>query len=386
MSEQIPYGRPLIGPEEIAEVTKVLESGWLVCGPMVRKFESEFADYIGVRHAIAVNSCTAAIQLILVACGIGHTDEVMTTPLTFAATANAIVHSGAVPVFADVDLDTWNLSPGQAAKAMSPSVRAILPVHLLGLPARMRELLSLADDWNAFVISDAAHALETTYEQSPVGSLGLASAFSFQATKSVTTGEGGMITTNDDCLAGRIKILRSHGLDRDSWSRSNSRDNGIYDVVAPGFKYSMSDIAAAMGLPQLRRVSQNWGKRQRLVQIYDEAFTTRHELQRQPRPHESSRHAHHIYALLLDPDAVVTTRENLLQELAQEGVGSGVHYRALHLQKYYRERFGFQRGDYPNAEFVAARTFSLPLSASMSEADAVRVAAVVCRLLTKAAK
>ena len=271
-SEFLVFGKPRIEEEDIAEVVATLRSGWIGMGPRTIQFERDFAAYTGAKHAIAVNSCTAALHLALLAAGVGPGDEVITTPLTFAATANVIEHTGATPVFADIDRRTQILDPARVAEKITPRTKAIVPVHMLGRPAPMDPLLDLARQHNLAIIEDAAHAVETVYRGRHVGTIGHFTAFSFYANKNVTTGEGGMLTTDDDAAADHARRLRLHGISKDAWKRYSSEGFTPYELVEPGFKYNMLDLTAALGLGQLRRVEENWTIRERLVALYNEGL------------------------------------------------------------------------------------------------------------------
>lgn len=384
MQFKVPFGRPAIQQPEIDEVVATLRSGWLVAGPKVRQFEEEFKEYTGAAHAIALNSCTAALQLCMMSAGIGPGDEVITTPLTFVATANSIVHTGAVPVFADIDPDTQTISPETVADRITARTKAILPVHLAGRAVEFGPLQELAAAHGITVISDAAHAVETRYQGAHVATLGRAAAFSFQATKNVTTGEGGMVTTSDAELAKKVRILRSHGLDKDAWRRHGDPRDSTYDAVLPGYKYGMSDVAAAIGIHQLRRVEANLAIRRDYVRRYDEAFANVPELtlpDREPSG-ANGKHAHHLYTVLLDLDRLTIGRDQFVDALRGLGIGCGVHYRVVHLQRYYRERFGFAPGDYPVSEYISDRTVSLPLSAAMTVEDLDEVVNAVSKVIS----
>jgi dTDP-4-amino-4,6-dideoxygalactose transaminase len=385
MSIKVPFGRPSLAQEDIDEVVATLESGWLTSGPKAREFEEKFAQYTGARHAISLNSCTAALQLCLMAAGVGPGDEVITTPLTFVATANAIVHTGAVPVLADVDPKSQNISPERIAERITPRTKAILPVHLLGRAADMAPILELADHHGIAVIGDAAHAIESRYQGESVATLGLAAAFSFQATKSITTGDGGMVTTSDERLARKIRILRSHGLDKDSWGRHGAPRNSGYETVQPGFKYSLPDVAAAMAIRQMDRIERNLAARERQVRRYDAAFAEVAEIILPARdPSDAGgRHAHHLYTILLRLEELSIDRDQFINELLGLGIGCGVHYRAIHGQQYYRERFGYRPGDFPAAEYIADRTVSLPMSPALPDDAIDEVAVTVKNVIEK---
>ena len=354
----VPFAPPLVGPDEIAEVVATLESGWLTTGPRVAAFEQAFAEYTDAPFAVALNSCTAALHLSLLAAGIGPGDEVVTTPLTFCATANTIVHTGASPVFADIDPVTFNLDPGAAAAAISPVTRALLPVHFGGRPA----------DTTAF----AAHCVEGIAAGRKVGSIGDFTCFSFYATKNLTTGEGGMVTTHDERAASFMRAASLHGMSRDAWMRYAPGSTGGYDVIMAGFKYNMMDLQAAIGLHQLARLEERLARREAIWEAYDNAFAGL-PLRLPPPADAGDRHARHLYTVLVDERSAGVTRDRLRERLAERGVSTSVHFRALHLQPYYQERFGMRRGMFPAAELVSDTTMSLPLSAAMTPETIDRV-------------
>ncbi|MGN6360070.1 MAG: DegT/DnrJ/EryC1/StrS family aminotransferase [Thermomicrobiales bacterium] len=384
-SEFLVFGKPRIEEDEIAEVVATLRSGWIGMGPRTLQLERDFAAYTGAKHAIAVNSCTAALHLALIAAGVGPGDEVITTPLTFAATANVVTHLGATPVFADINRRTQNIDPARVAEKLTPRTKAIIPVHMLGRPADLDPLLALAREHDLAIVEDAAHAVETVYRGRHVGTIGDFTAFSFYANKNVTTGEGGMLTTDDDAAADRIRTLRLHGISKDAWKRYSSEGFSPYELIEPGFKYNMLDLTAALGIHQLRRVEENWQIRARYVALYNEAFA---ELAGISVPAleplgPGDRHAWHLYPVLLDLDRLTLDRNGFIDALQARNIGTGIHYTALHLQRYYRERFGMKRGDYPEAEWVSDRTVSLPLSPAMTEDDVEDVIAAVGDVLAE---
>lgn len=382
-SEFLVFGKPRIEEEDIAEVVATLRSGWIGMGPRTIQFERDFAAYTGAKHAIAVNSCTAALHLALLAAGVGPGDEVITTPLTFAATANVIEHTGATPIFADIDRRTQILDPARVAEKITPRTKAIVPVHMLGRPAPMDPLLDLARQHNLVIIEDAAHAVETVYRGRHVGTIGHFTAFSFYANKNVTTGEGGMLTTDDDAAADHARRLRLHGISKDAWKRYSSEGFTPYELVEPGYKYNMLDLTAALGLGQLRRVEENWTIRERLVALYNEGLAEVPGLTIPAlEPLEpGDRHSWHLYPILIDLDLLNVNRNGFIDALQARNIGSGIHYDALHLQGYYRERYGYTRGSLPNAEWVAERTVSLPLSPAMVETDVDDVIAAVTDIM-----
>jgi dTDP-4-amino-4,6-dideoxygalactose transaminase len=376
----VPFSPPVIGSEEMAEVLDVLESGWLSTGPRVRDFEEMFAEYVGSRHAIAVNSCTAALHLSLLAAGVGAGDEVITTPLTFCATANVIVHTGATPVFADVDPTTRNLTPAAAAAAITPRTRAVLPVHYAGHPADAAGFRSLADREGLAVIEDAAHAVEAIAGERKVGAIADMTCFSFYATKNLTTGEGGMVTTNNDDWAAQIRIASLHGLSRDAWARYAGTAPMRYDVVMPGFKYNMTDLQAALGIHQLAALEERLVRREQIARQYNAGLADL-PLVRPARVTAGDRHARHLYTVLVEEDRCGQTRDALQMALYERGIATSVHFDVVHLQPYYRERFGFTRGMCPVAERIADTTLSLPFSAGMSDESVDIVIAALDELL-----
>ena len=378
------FGSPAIEEAEIQEVVDTLRSGWLGTGPKCERFEQSFRQYIGCRHAIALNSCTAGLELALEAAGVGPGDEVITTPLTFCATANVIVHRGAKPVFVDVERETGNIDASLVASAISSRTKAILPVHLYGRPCRMDELLQIARQHDLYVIEDAAHATEAWYKGRKVGNIGDATVFSFYATKNMTTGEGGMVTTNHDAWADEMRVKKLHGLSKDAWTRYSEDGFKPYDVLAAGYKFNMTDVQAALGIHQLARLEENLKIRQRYWGMYEEAFRTTPELTMLANPTDDltvERHARHLFTILVTPDVAGMSRWALVTALREANIGTGIHFLAVHLHSYYRSRFGYQPGDFPNAEHIAACTLSLPLSVSMNDGDIKDVISAVKRLI-----
>jgi len=363
---------PSIGPDEIAEVVATLESGWLSTGPRVAEFEQAFAEYVGARYALAVNSCTAALHLSLIATGIGAGDEVITSPLTFCATANVVLHAGATPVFADIDPVSHNLAPAAVNAALTSRTRVLMPVHYAGLPADVHAFHQIAELRGLRVVEDAAHCVEGIAEGRKVGSISDFTCFSFYATKNLTTGEGGMVTTDDAGAATLIRVASLHGMSRDAWSRYAPNGNAHYDVVMPGFKYNMMDIQAAIGLHQLSRLQRMHARRVAICERYDAALG--HLPFRLP-PHAGagSVHARHLYPVLLDEKAAGMSRDEFCNRLRDRGIATSIHFRPVHLHPYYQERFGFRRGMFPVAEAVYDATLSLPLSAAMDDQSVHRV-------------
>lgn len=366
------FGMPVIEESEIDEVVNCFRRRWIGTGPKVQEFEKDFAAYNGSRYAIALNSCTAALHLSMLAVGIGPGDEVITSPMTFCATVNAIIHSGATPVLVDCDRDTMNIQPEAIEAKISTRTKAILPVHFAGRCCDMRPLTALARDHNLMIIEDCAHAIESEYQGTKAGRFGKIGCFSFYVTKNVVTGEGGMVVTDDDRLTAKIKTLGLHGMDHDAWKRYSDDGYKHYQVVHAGFKYNMMDIQAAMGIHQLKRVEANWEKRRRVWQTYNEAFSDLPcILPADPEP--DTRHAYHLYTPLIDTDRIGKNRDWVLDALNAENIGTGVHYIPVHLHPYYQETFGWKMGDFPNAEWIGTRTLSLPLSAGLSDSDVADV-------------
>jgi len=370
------FGSPLIEEEEIEEVVATLRSGWIGTGPRVARFEGLFKQYIGARWAVAVSSCTAALHLAMLVSEVGPGDEVITTPMTFCATANAIVHSGARPVFVDVEPDTGNIDPSLIATAITSRTRAILPVHYAGRPCRMDEIQELARQHGLLLIEDAAHAVEAAYHGRKIGTIGDLTCFSFYATKNVTTAEGGMVTTADSELAAKIKMYALHGLSMDAWRRFSDEGYRHYEARVAGFKYNMTDLQAALGIHQLARIERNAARRQAIWARYDEAFEALPVVR--PAPVEpGTMHGRHLYTILLKTEAIGKSRDQVLNELIRRNVGTGVHYTPVHLHPYYRQTVGHKPGDFPNAEWIGDRTLSLPFSGKLSDQDVDDVIAAV---------
>jgi dTDP-4-amino-4,6-dideoxygalactose transaminase len=380
------FGAPLIEEEEIAEVVDTLRSGWLGTGPKTKLFEQRFAAYVNAQHAVALNSCTAGLHLALDTLGVGPGDEVITTAMTFAATANVICHVGATPVFVDIEPLTMNMDPAALEAAITPRTKAIIPVHFAGRPCDMDAIMAIARKHGLKVIEDAAHATETWYKGRKVGSIGDVAAFSFYSTKNIVTGEGGMITTSDQRIADTLRIRSLHGISRDAWKRYSASGYTPYEVLYPGFKYNMMDLQASLGLHQLAKVDRFWEVRDRHWKAYNKAFAPLDELITPVPDEPDTKHARHLYTLLLDLTKVTCNRYEFMELLRLENIGTGVHFVALHLQPLYQERFGYREGMFPNAEFVSDRTFSLPLSPKMTDQDVQDVIGAVYRALDKVRK
>ena len=372
----LPFAQPEIGQEEIDEVVDTLRSGWLTAGPKVRAFEEAFRDVTAAEHAVALASCTAGLHLALLAAGIGPDDEVITTPLTFAATVNVILHAGATPVLADVREDDYNIDPAEVERRITPRTKAIIPVHYGGQPSRMDELLTLAQIHGLRVIEDAAHALGARYREQPIGALSDATVFSFYPIKPITTGQGGMLTTNDTALAERVRLLSLHGLSKSAWDRYSEQGSWAYQVLAPGFNYVMTDIQAAIGIQQLVRLDAFQARRTQLAGAYDRLFVDVPEVIRPPA-RDDVVHAWHLYPIRLDLDRLRISREQFIDELRERRIGVSVHFIPIHLHPYFQEALAVGQGDYPVVESIFAGLISLPLYPRMQDSDVVRVSDAV---------
>lgn len=377
---QVAFYRPDIGEEEIEAVVRTLRSGWLTVGPQTQEFEQAFAVAVGAPHAIAVNSCTAALHLALDALDLQPGDEVITSTITFTATGATIVHAGGRPVLADVSPDTLNIDPADVVRRITPRTRAIVPVHFAGHPAPMDEIVAIAREHGLHVLEDAAHALPASYKGKSIGAIGDTTAFSFYATKNLTTGEGGMLTTADGALAERVRMRRLHGMSKDAWRRYSAAGSWRYDVTYPGFKYNMTDIAAALGLVQLRRLPALHERRRQLAALYGTALADVPELTL-PATRAEVESAWHLYVVRVHPDRLRVDRDEVIELLKAAGVGTGVHFIPLYEFEYYRDAYGFRPADYPVTAGAAPCLISLPFYTAMTDDDAHHVAATLRRVL-----
>ncbi|MEX0803088.1 MAG: DegT/DnrJ/EryC1/StrS family aminotransferase, partial [Candidatus Binatia bacterium] len=347
-SSFLPFHQPAIGEAEIESVVETLRSGWLTTGPKAKRLESDFARYVGARHAIAVNSCTAALHLALEAVGVREGDEVILPTMTFAASAEVVLYLKAKPVLVDCRADTLNIDAQKIAQAVTKKTKAIMPVHFGGQPCDMNEIMELARRHNLKVVEDAAHALPAQYRGEWIGTLGDATCFSFYATKTITTGEGGMVTTANDEVAERMRMMSLHGISHDAWKRYTKEGSWYYEILSPGFKYNLTDIAAAIGLEQLKKCDELWEARQRIAMIYRNAFAKLEEI-RLPAYRNDVQHAWHLFVIQLNLERLKIDRNQFIEAMREKEIGTSVHFIPLHLHPYYRDNF-----DYSDREFLNA--------------------------------
>ncbi len=376
------FGAPEVRQEEIDEVVDSMKSGWMGTGPKVARFERDFAAYKGIEapQAAAVNSCTAALHLSLMALGLEPDSEVITTPMTFCATVNTILHSGLKPVVADVDPNSYNIDPQAVEAAITPRTRAILPVHFAGRPCDMDALMAIADRHKLHVIEDCAHAIETEYHGRHAGTFGDFGCFSFYVTKNVVTGEGGMVMGRDAAGMARVKTLALHGMSKDAWKRFSDSGFKHYQVVEAGYKYNMMDLQAAIGIHQLARVQASWERRAQIWARYQEAFADL-PVTRPAADEPDTRHAYHLYTLLIDQAPGVISRDAFLDAMTARKIGVGVHYLSLPEHPYYQQALGWRPEDCPNSLSIGQRTVSLPISPKLTDADVEYVIGMVRSVL-----
>jgi dTDP-4-amino-4,6-dideoxygalactose transaminase len=382
------FARPSIGEEEVNAVVEVMRSGWLTTGPRTAQFEEEFGRFIGARNALAVSSATAGLHLALEAVGVQRGDTVITTPYTFTATAEVVAYLGADVVFTDIDPSTLNIDVHEVAKVLRTGrpIRAVVPVHFGGQSCEMSEIMELKARHGFAVVEDAAHALPATHRGSMIGTIGDVTAFSFYVTKTIATGEGGMVTTDNDDLARRMRVMRLHGIDRDVFQRYTAeKAKWYYEVVAPGYKYNMTDIAAAIGVEQLRKVEQFEQKRARIAQRYSQAFKGL-PLSRPTVSRPDDRHAWHLYVIRLQLERLSISRDRFIELLAENGIGASVHFIPLHLQPYWRDKYALSPASFPAATDAYQRAVSLPIYPAMDDESIERVIDVVTRILTQYSK
>jgi len=365
------YCLPDITDTEINEVATTLKSGWLAKGPRTIEFEKRFAEYVGAKYAVGMNSCTAALHIALLAAGIGPGDEVITTPMTFAASANTIIHVGATPVFADIDHETGCIDPDEIVKKITPRTKAIVPVHYAGQACDLDQIYMIADKHGLFVSEDAAHALYTRYKGCMIGERPKGTvSYSFYATKNLCTGEGGMLVTDDEDIANKARVLVTHGMSRNAWNRYTKVGTWKYDIEEPGYKYNMFDLQAALGLKQLERLEEMQKKREQIALRYNEAFASIPALEIPKVTSYTTNHCWHLYIIKLVPERLLIGRDQFIIELNNRNVGTSVHFIPVHLMSAYQKRFGYKEGDFPNTENWFNNVISLPLYSGMSDDDA----------------
>ena len=365
----LPFSVPDIGEDEIRSVVETLRSGWLTTGAKVKKFEEDFARYTSAPYAVAVNSGTAALHLALEAIGIKEGDEVIIPTMTFTATAEVVLYFKAKPVLVDCEPDTLNINAGEIEEKINARTKAIIPVHLAGQPCDMQRIMEIAQKYNLKVIEDAAHALPAHYQEKMVGTIGDITCFSFYATKTITTGEGGMATTGNSEWAERMRMMSLHGISHDSWKRYTKEGSWYYEVLFPGFKYNLTDIAAAIGVEQLKKCDRFWEARRRIAAVYDEALTDLPEI-RTPVCRSGRQHAWHLYVMQLNLERLRIDRNGFIEALKEKNIGTSVHFIPLHMHPYYRNTFEYQPEDFPNASAAFERIISLPIYPKMTDADA----------------
>jgi len=376
-ADWLPYHRPSIGEAEIAEVADTLRSGWLTTGAKTRRFEADFARRLGVGEALAVSSCTAALQLALRVCGVGPGDDVVVPTYTFTATAEVVTHLGARPILADVDPTTCNLDGACLERALTPRTKAVVPVHIGGLPCPMDEILEVARARAVAVIEDAAHALPGRSQGRPLGTIGAAGAFSFYATKNITTGEGGMLVVQDPALAEEARLLALHGMSRDAWKRYSSAGQWRYRVVANGYKSNLDDVASSLGIHQLARLDEFHARRRAIVARYRRGLGGIDAIGLPAEAAPGDEHAWHLYMIRVRPRVLRIGRDAFIEELRVRNIGTSVHFIPLHLHPYYQRAWGYVPGDLPGAEQAFADVLSLPLYPAMTDDDVDDVVAAV---------
>lgn len=386
--KMLAFGAPFFGQEEFDEVLDTLQSGWISTGPKTKRFEEEFANYVGAKYAVGLNSCTAGLHLSLVVLGIGPGDEVIVPTLTFGATANVVEHVGARPVLVDVDAQTLTIDVHAVARALTPRTKAIVPVHYAGMPCDLDALRAVAEPRGIVIIEDAAHAIGAKYKGRVIGSLSPLTNFSFYANKNLSTAEGGMVTTNDAALEEKLRVYHLHGLSRDAWKRYHTKEFSLSEVVVPGYKYNMTDLQASLGIHQLRKQEKFIARREEIASFYDEAFSELGDLVwTQPRPHDGqNRHVLHLYPLLIDVNRLTVSRNRVLSALLAENIGASMHFNPLHMMPYYRGTYGYQPKDFPNAQRVGETEISLPIQPQITERDAQDVVDAVKKVLKEYAR
>jgi len=368
MKKYITFGSPSIGNEEIRAVTKCMRSGWIGTGPLVKKFEKNFGIYSKSDYAIAVGSCTAALHLSLNAISLKKGDEVIVPAMTFCSTVNSIIHSGYKPVLADVDINTMNIKPEEIEKKITKKTKALVVVHFAGRPCNMDKILSIVKKYNLILIEDCAHAIEASYGGKKCGTFGLYGCFSFYVTKNLVTAEGGMILSNSKKNIDPIKQRALHGMSKDAWKRFSDKGYKHYDIIDAGFKYNMTDIQAAMGLEQLKKIGKHLEKRNKIWKEYQEFFKS-FDISTPAKIDKNTIHAKHLYTILIDKKKLGIDRDEFMLKLHNRGIGTGVHYRSIPSYTFYKKKFGWKEANYKNSSLIGSQTVSLPLSPNLKKTD-----------------
>lgn len=364
----LPYSVPLIEDDDINEVVETLKSGWVAKGPRTIEFEKRFAEYTGAKYAIAMNSATAALHIALIAGGVKPGDEVITTPITFAATANTIIHVGATPIFVDVDPNTFCIDANKIEEKITDRTKAIVPVHYTGHACDMDKIRAIAEKHDLFVSEDAAHAIDTYYKGDLIGKKGDCASFSFYATKNICTGEGGMLTTNREDIAEKARVMSTHGMSKAAWNRYGKGGAWRYDIEYPGHKYNMFDIQAALAKTQMNKLDFMQDRRKEIVKKYEEAFSKLDGIKLPPEA-DYTTHSWHLYVTRLELDKLTIDRDRFIELMAEANIGTSVHFIPVHLMSYYRETYGYKEGDLPVAESYFDTIVSLPLYPKMTDED-----------------
>ncbi len=377
----LPYAVPLIDDEDINEVVETLKSGWVAKGPRTIEFEKRFAEYTGAKYAVAMNSATAALHIALIAGGVKPGDEVITTPITFAATANTIIHVGATPVFVDVDPETFCIDANKIEEKITDKTTAIVPVHYTGHACDMDKIRAIAEKYDLFVSEDAAHAIDTFYKGDLIGKKGDCASFSFYATKNICTGEGGMLTTNSEDIAEKARVMSTHGMSKAAWNRYGKGGAWRYDIEYPGHKYNMFDIQAALAKTQMNKLSAMQDRRKEIVKKYEEGFSTLDGIKLPPEA-DYTTHSWHLYVVRLELDKLTIDRDKFIELMGEANIGTSVHFIPVHLMSYYRENFGYKEGDFPVAESYFDTILSLPLYPKMKDEDVQDVINAVTHIIS----
>ena len=385
IEENIPFHKPLITEDEITEVTKAIRSGWWTTGPKAIRFEKEFNSYIGAKFSIASSSWTSAAHLALEAIGIKEGDEVIVPSMTFTATAEVACYFKAKPVIVDVQKDSFNINPAEIEKVITKNTKAIIPVHYGGNPCDMDEIIYLAKEHNIKIIEDAAHALPARYKGKMIGTIGDVTCFSFYVTKTLATGEGGMLCTNDEEIAKRCSIMRLHGINSDAWKRYSDEGSWYYEVVAPGFKYNFTDIQAALGIAQLKKIDYMLEERKKIFKAYNILFAYNNLIKKYEYKNDREP-SYHLYPILLEIEKLRISRSQFIDELKKAGIGASVHFIPLYRHPYYRDTFKLSEKYYPVSEYIYPRIITLPIWVGMTEQQIDRVAGTINTLVKKFSK